>query len=86
MKFYVLMPLANVEYAKIKERDHRIGRSKLTADYAQCFGEKNEYYIDWESRVYRVSGWRDAGYEYGRKNWYYTAYNPHDIIKKRTIK
>lgn len=86
MKFYVLIPLANVEYAKVKDRDHRIGRVKLTSDYAEYFGEKNEYYIDWPYRVYKASGWKDISYAYGRGDWFYTALNPRDVIKKRTVK
>ena len=34
----------------------------------------------------KVMGWRSASYKYDRSNWYYTALNPQDIIKKKIIK
>jgi hypothetical protein len=86
MKVYVLIPLHHSKLAKIKEREYPIMRSALTCDYSRYFGEKNEYYIDLASQVYKVGAVKDAGYSDPGRNWYYNALNPHDVIKKKAIK
>ena len=86
MKVYVLLPLQSIKGVKIKEQNCGAARVALTSDYSECFGTENEYYINWESRVNKVTGWRNASYTYGRSNWFYTALNPQDVIKKKIMK
>lgn len=86
MKIYVLMPLGKIKDVKIKERDHGAARVMLTPDYSERFGKENEYYIDWASRVEKVRGWRTISYKNSSSTWWYTALNPQDVIKKKTVK
>lgn len=84
MKIYVLIPLHKIKNVKIKERDHCAARVALTSDYSEYFGKENEYYIDWELRVNKAMGWKTVSY-CDCRTWYYTALNPHDVIKKKVI-
>ena len=87
MKAYILIPLHKIRNVSIKEQNRGAARVALTPDYSECFGNENEYYIDWESRVEKAGGFRTAKYKYDYcKSWYYTALNPQDIIKKKIIK
>ena len=86
MQIYVLMPVDKIKNVNIKERSHCAARIRMTSDYSEYFGTQNEYYIDWESRVEKVRGWRTSSYKYGRNSWFYTALNPQDVIKKKIIK
>ena len=86
MQIYVLMPIGKIKNVNIKEQSHCAARIRLTSDYSECFGTQNEYYINWESRVNKVAGWRNASYTCGRSNWFYTALNPQDVIKKKIMK
>ena len=85
MKIYVLIPLHKIKNVKIKERDYGAARVALTSDYSEYFGKENEYYIDWTLRVNEAMGWKTVSY-CGCNTWYYTALNPHDVIKKKEIK
>jgi hypothetical protein len=86
MKVYVLIPLHHSRLTKIKERDFPIMRSGLTQDYSERFGLKNEYYIDLASQKYSISDRKLRNYNYDCGRWYYTALDPHDVIKKKAIK
>lgn len=86
MKIYVLIPLYNTKFTKIKEREYRIRRSTLTPDYSMRFGVRNEYYVDLAYKEQTISGQRGASYEDGKGSWYYCAFDPVNVIKKREIK
>ena len=86
MKAYILIPLNKIKGVKIKEQNRGAARVALTSDYSEHFGTENEYYINWESRVNKVMGWKNVSYTCNRSTWFYTALNPQDIIKKKIIK
>lgn len=85
MKIYVLIPLYSCKVAKIKERDYSIKRSTLTPDYSRRFGVENEYYIDVTAKKYEISGGRNSKYN-GSGWWYYSAFDPCSVIKKKITK
>ncbi len=87
MKIYVLIPLSHSTLVKIKERNYRIMRSSLARDYSRHFGVKNEYYVDLATRTkeYNISGGRNAQYN-GGNWWYYSAFDPYNVIKKKEVK
>ena len=84
MKIYLLIPLCTGKVVATKEGDHVISRHTLNGDYLKHFGEQNEYYVDWTSQIWELSGIKDAHLS-SFNGYYYNAMDPRDMIKKEKI-